>query len=87
MLEDGTNIKGTRPWERYLHLKGLRDGLVHVKQRGYSSNPSYPNAYDRLMLGDADSCVEDALEVITGARPTFLPDFVLQALSPRPERD
>jgi hypothetical protein len=82
MLDDGANIKGTRGWERYLHLKGLRDGLVHVKERGYSSDPNSPSAYDRLMLGDGDTCVEDALAVVTGARPTFLPDFVLQALAP-----
>ena len=34
MLDIGEPIKGRRPWERYLHLKGLRDDLVHVKDRG-----------------------------------------------------
>lgn len=35
LLPDGENFKGTRPWERYRHLKRLRNDLVHVKQRGY----------------------------------------------------
>lgn len=34
MLDVGEPIKGRRPWERYLHLKGIRDDLVHVKDRG-----------------------------------------------------
>jgi hypothetical protein len=82
MLDDGVNIKGTRTWERYRHLKGLRDELVHVKERGYTPDPQQLTAYDRLLLGDADPCVEDAVAVVTGARPTFLPDFVLEALPP-----
>jgi hypothetical protein len=81
MLDDGVNIKGTRPWERYRHLKGLRDELVHVKERGYSPDPEELTAYDRLMLGQGDGCVEDAIAVVVGARPTFLPDLVLEALA------
>jgi hypothetical protein len=81
LLDDGKNIKGTPSWERYLHLKLLRDGLAHVKERGYSPDPETPTAYDRLMLGGGDTCVEDALAVISGARPTFLPEFVLQAVA------
>lgn len=81
LLHDGENIKGTSPWERYLHLKLLRDGPAHVKERGYSPDPEMPTAYDRLMLGGGDTCVEDALAVISGARPTFPPEFVLQAVA------
>jgi hypothetical protein len=81
MLDDGGNVKGTRPWERYRHLKELRDELVHVKERGYSSDPDKLSAYDRLMLGHADSCVQDAVAVIQGARPGFLPDFVLEVVT------
>lgn len=81
LLPDGANIKGTRPWERYLHLKRLRDELVHVKERGYSPDPDEPTAYDRLLLGHGDDCVEDAVSVAAGARPTFLPDHVLAALA------
>jgi hypothetical protein len=81
LLPDGANIKGTRPWERYLHLKRLRDELVHVKERGYSSDPDEPTAYDRLLLGHGDDCVEDALSVVAGARPTFLPGHVVAALA------
>jgi hypothetical protein len=81
MLDDGINIKGTGPWERYRHLKRLRDELVHVKERGYSPDPEELTAYDRLLLGQGDGCVEDAIAVVVGARPTFLPDWVLQALA------
>lgn len=80
MLSDGANIKGTKPWERYRHLKELRDELVHVKDRGIKSDPTTPSAYDRLMLGHGDDCVGDALMIITAARPEFLPGFVLDAL-------
>jgi hypothetical protein len=81
MLDDGVNIKGRRPWERYVHLKRLRDELVHVKERGYSPDARERTAYDRLLLGDADDCAGDAVSVVTGARPTFLPEFVLEALT------
>jgi hypothetical protein len=81
MLEDGANIKGTHAWERYRHLKDLRDDLLHVKERGYSPDPKEPTAYDRLLLGDGDECVSDAVAVVVGARPTFLPDFVLRVVN------
>jgi hypothetical protein len=81
MLDDGVNIKGTAPWERYRHLKQLRDELVHVKERGYSPNPEELTAYDRLLLGQGDGCVEDAIAVVVGARPSFLPDWVLKAVA------
>jgi hypothetical protein len=42
-----------------------------------------PAAYERVMLGGSDTCVEDALAVISGARPAFLPEFVLQAVASR----
>jgi hypothetical protein len=39
MIDGGLNIAGTAAWERYLHLKGLRDALVHVDRRGYAADP------------------------------------------------
>jgi hypothetical protein len=81
MLPDGANFKGTEPWERYRHLKRLRDDLVHVKQRGYDPDPDVRTAYDRVMLGDADTCWQEARDVVLAARPGFLPDHVLQVLS------
>jgi hypothetical protein len=80
MLTDGRNIKGTKPWELYRHLKALRDELVHVKERGYSPDPDTPTAYDKLMRGEADNCAREATGVIIAARPTFLPEHVLAAL-------
>lgn len=63
-----------------MHLKRLRDDLLHVKERGYSPDPEERTAYDRLMLGDGDDCVEDALAVVRAARPDFLPEHVLAVL-------
>lgn len=78
LIDGGRNIAGTAPWERYLHLKGLRDALVHIDRRGYAPDPDERTAYDRLMLGDGDSCVEDALAIIGGAWPEFLAEEHVQ---------
>jgi hypothetical protein len=59
----GKSIAGTQPWVRYLHLKGLRDGLVHVK-REVSEDPAVRTAFDRLLLGDADYCARDAFDIV-----------------------
>ena len=80
LLEDGHATKGTAALERFVHLKRLRDDLVHVKERGYSTDPDEPSAYGKLMLGAADDCVEEAVALVRAARPVFLPDWVLAAL-------
>jgi hypothetical protein len=80
MLDIGEAIKGRRPWERYLHLKGLRDDLVHVKDRGVDPDPAVRTAYDRLLLGDADTCAADAFEIVQAARPGFLGSHVVEHL-------
>jgi hypothetical protein len=82
MLDHGRHIKGTRPWERFVHLKKLRDDLLHVKQRGYSPDPDERTAYDRLLLGDGDTCARDAFEIVRAARPDFLPDHVVEVFQP-----
>jgi hypothetical protein len=79
-LEDGNRTKGTAAWERFVHLKRLRDDLVHVKARGYSTDPDAPSAYGQLMLGAGDDCVEEATALVCAARPVFLPQHVLEAL-------
>lgn len=81
LLDGATSIAGTTTWERYRDLKFLRDELLHVKERGYDPDPSVRTAYDRLMLGEADGCVNDALAVVQGAFPGFLPPHVLNVLS------
>ena len=78
MIDGGVNIAGTAAWERYLHLKGLRDALVHVERRGYNADPDERTAYDRLMLGDGDRSVDDALAIIGGAWPDFLAEEHVQ---------
>jgi hypothetical protein len=76
-LDQGRAIAGDRNiWSRYQSLKFLRDELVHVKARGYDPNPDVTTAYDRLILGEGDDCVEDALVVVDGAFPGFIPDWV-----------
>jgi hypothetical protein len=64
LLDAGVQIKGTRPWERYRHLKRLRDDLVHGKERGYDPDPEKRTAYDRLLLGDGDTCARDAFDIV-----------------------
>jgi hypothetical protein len=55
--------------------------LVHVKERGYSTDPDSPSAYGKLMLGEGDRCVEEAIALVQAARPDFLPEHVLAALA------
>lgn len=81
MLDIGEAIKGTRPWERYLHLKGLRDDLVHVKERGVDPDPEVRTAFDRLLLGDADTCARDAYDIVQAARPGFLAEHAAEYLT------
>lgn len=80
MLDTGEPIKGTRPWERYRHLKKLRDDLVHVKSGGYDPSPDAHTAYDRLNLGDGDSCARDAFDIVEACRPGFLGAHVVEHL-------
>jgi hypothetical protein len=81
-LHDGaTSPKGTAAWEKYVHLKRLRDDLVHVKARGYSSVATEPSAYGKLLLGAGDDCVEEAVALIKAARPEFLDERVLDRLN------
>jgi hypothetical protein len=82
LLEGARRIAGdSKIWGRYQELKFLRDELVHIKQRGNTSDPDDPSAYDSLMLGAGDECVEAAIAVIEGAWPGFLPEHVREALT------
>jgi hypothetical protein len=80
LLPDGRASKGTAAWGRFVHLKRLRDELVHVKERGYSTDPDKPSAFGQLLLGAADACVEEAVALVLAARPDFLPPHVRAAL-------
>lgn len=80
-VEGGTKVAGTAAWERYLQLKDLRDELLHVKRRGMEPDKHRRTAYDRLLLGEADNCAQDALAVIDGVWPGFLPDHVREELT------
>jgi len=76
-VEQGRAIAGDHNiWSRYQALKFLRDELVHVKARGYDPDPDTKTAYDRLIVGEGDRCVEDAMAVVDGAFPGFIPDWV-----------
>ena len=63
------SVKGGKAWHRFVHLKRLRDDVVHVKERGYSSDPAEPSVYGRLILGEGDECVAEAAALIL-ARPS-----------------
>jgi hypothetical protein len=79
-MDGGEKIAGTEVWERFRKLKFIRDELLHVKQRGLDPHPEKRTAYDRLLVGEADGCVEDAIAVVEGAWPGFLPLHVREAL-------
>ncbi len=79
-MDGAQKIAGTMTWERYRKLKFLRDELVHVKARGLYSDPKKRTAYDRLLVDEADTCVEDAVGVVEIAWPEWLPPHVREAL-------
>jgi hypothetical protein len=79
--EAGGSPKGSAAWEKYVHLKRLRDDLVHVKARGYSSDPHEPSAYSKLLLGAGDECVEGAVALVEAARPGFLDERAVAVLN------
>jgi hypothetical protein len=84
LLNQGRAIAGDhRTWSRYQALKFLRDELVHVKERGYDPDPDVRTAYDRLIAGEGDLCVDDARAVVDGAFPGFIPDWVAARLDHR----
>lgn len=84
MIQGAVHIAGTETWGRYQRLKFLRDELLHVKQRGYDSDPDERTAYDRLMVGEGDTCADDAHTIVDAAWPGWLPDHVQEALGNDP---
>ena len=74
------SIKGTAVWERYVHLRRLRDDLVHVKSTGYAGEPVDPQVYGRLLRGDADEAVQDAARLIQAIAPEWLIESVPRRL-------
>ncbi len=79
-MDGAQKVAGTTAWERYLKLKFIRDELLHVKERGLDSDPKKRTAYDRLLVGEADRCVDDAVAVVEGAWPGWLSPHVREAL-------
>ncbi len=79
-MEGAEKIAGTAVWERYRKLKFIRDELLHVKERGLDSDPKKRTAYDRLLVGEADNCVEDAVALVEGIWPGWLPPHVRMAV-------
>jgi hypothetical protein len=75
------SIKGTQPWENYVHLRRMRDNLVHVKELGYSNDPDEPSVFGGLLRGSASGCVEDAVAVVEALQPTWLNDAARGALA------
>ena len=73
-------IKGTKPWEHFKRLQRLRNDLVHVKGRGYSSDPHDPSAFGQLLRGDARTCADDAVAVMNAALPGWITERLLRRL-------
>jgi hypothetical protein len=84
MMSGGRSPAGGAAWPRYRALKHLRDELVHVKERGYGPDPAVNSAYDRLVLGHGDDCAQVARAVIDAAWPGWLPEHVVEELTPSP---
>lgn len=66
--------KGTAVWERFVHLRRLRDDLVHIKGFGYVGEPTDPQIYGRLLRGDGNAAVQDAARLIDSIAPDWLLD-------------
>jgi hypothetical protein len=80
------SIAGTALWEDFGALKDLRDDLVHLKQRGFSSDPAVASPFGRLMFGEAASCVQVAARVIQAIEPTRFPEVMAElGLPPSPD--
>ncbi|MFF6961074.1 hypothetical protein [Streptomyces sp. NPDC008317] len=73
-------IKGTVYWERFQHLRRTRDGLVHLKESGYSNDPAQPSEYGRLLRGEARSCTLDAIAIVEKVGPAYLSDVARASL-------
>lgn len=63
-MDGAKQIAGTAVWKRYRELKFIRHELLHVKERRLDADPKKRTAYDRLLTGEADQCVEDAVAVV-----------------------
>ena len=47
-----------------------------MKERGYNPSAATATAYDRLLLGDADTCAHDAFEIVQAVRPGLSADAI-----------
>jgi hypothetical protein len=83
LASDLASPKGTQVWERFIHLRRLRDDLVHIKGFGYGGEPTNPQAHGRLLRGDGESAVQDAARLIHSVAPGWLNDPVLKQLGAR----
>jgi hypothetical protein len=70
------SVKGTTTWERFVHLRRLRDDIVHVKRFGYAGEPQNPQAYGQLLRGDGATAVQDAAQLVIAIAPGWIKDPV-----------
>jgi hypothetical protein len=63
-MDGAKKIADTAVWKRYRNLEFICDELLHVKERGLDADPKKRTAYDRLLVGEAEQCVDDALAVV-----------------------
>lgn len=66
-------MKGCVLWDGFGRLSRLRDGLVHPR-----SASDDLGIFGRLLRGDADSCADDAVDLVRALRPELLPSDLLR---------
>lgn len=62
------NVSGRRLSDKVVRLRRLHDAIVHPQ-----AGPGDGAVFGRLLRGDADTCAEDAIAVVSALRPDLLP--------------
>jgi hypothetical protein len=85
MVTGEPSIKGSHAWGDFVHLRRLRDALVHLRPPERPPDPDKPNAYGQLLRGDGSDCTIKALHVVDAARPGWVEQAVRKAVTERTE--
>lgn len=65
-MDGAKGTAGTAVWKRYRDFKFICDELLHVKERGLDADPKKRTAYNWLLVGEAEQCVEDPSLFVEG---------------------
>jgi hypothetical protein len=75
LLHSSDSIKGTMAWQKYKRLFRIRNALVHPRREAIN-DPLKPSVFGRLLLGEGSAAPEDAVDVIEGLEPGWIPERV-----------